>query len=582
MDGGRNIVVVASLTRSLTNFRRDLLREIAQSGPHTVTACAPEDDPAVAAELADMGIDFETVPMRRAAADPLSDLRTLLALRRIFRKRQADIVIAYTQKPIVYGGLAARSTGARFHALQSGLGYTFSEENKSAGLRQAVTFLYRAALAKAETVFVFNDADEADMRRLGMIRPGQRVVRVAGSGVDPQRYPQMPVPDGPTVFLLVARLMRDKGLEDYAAAARTLRERHPELEFRVLGPFDPNPASISKAQLDTWVESGAIRYLGETDDVRPHLADCSVFVLPSYHREGLPRSILEAMSTGRAVITTDMPGCRDTVEEGVNGFLVPPRDPDALIRAAERFAADPGLAGAMGERSRERVLERFDVRLVNDRILRTIGLRGNEGTGGPPPRRTKAEPLKRGFDIAASLLLLAFASPLLFLVMIAIRARMGRPVFFRQRRAGKGGRPFTMVKFRTMRDEADAKGRPLPDAARVTPLGRFLRRSRLDELPELLHILRGEMSFVGPRPLLPDAPINQGEAGRLRLAARPGLTGWAQVNGNTLLSDEEKAALDLHYVRRRSFLFDLRILVLTLGVVLFGERLRRQPCGSRA
>lgn len=171
---------------------------------------------------------------------------------------------------------------------------------------------------------------------------------------------------------------------------------------------------------------------------------------------------------------------------------------------------------------------------------------------------------------------LILAAPVILILALAVAATMGRPVLFRQDRAGLGGEPFEMLKFRSMREAYDASGQALPDAARITPLGRFLRRSRLDELPELLNILRGEMGWVGPRPLLPRTIAEMGEAGERRCAVRPGLTGWAQVNGNSLLSNEEKLSLDLWYTENCNPLLNLMIVLTTVRVIIAGERVNRK------
>ncbi len=563
------IVVVASLTKSLINFRRALLEDLVKTGADVV-ACAPEEDAEIIRMLAERGVRFRKVEMARASTDPVEDLKTLGALYRIFRTERPDIVLAYTQKPIIYGGLAARLARIRkFYAMQSGLGFTFSEENANGLLRRLVALLYRAGIKRADAVFVFNSDDEAEMRRQGIIID-QRVIVVPGSGVDIAEYGASPAPAGPPVFLIVARLMRDKGHYEFVEAARRVKRRWPEARFQILGPFDANPASIDAGDLEQWKAEGVVDYLGETSDVRPFLAASSVFVLPSYHREGLPRSILEAMSTGRAIITTDMPGCRETVEDGVNGFIVPPKDPATLAAAMERFLIEPGLVAKMGSASRARAETKFDVRIVNALLLRTMGLPGQQSS----ERRRNFETLRRLIDVAAAAAGIVVTAPVIAMLYVAVLAAMGRPVFFVQERAGRNRRPFRMVKFRTMTDRRDAQGNLLGDEARVTPLGKFLRRSRLDELPELWNVLLGHMGIVGPRPLLMTSLPNRGPSGDERLSIRPGLTGWAQINGNTLLSDDRKLALDLWYVKNRSLKLDATILLRTVGVILFGEKLK--------
>lgn len=372
----RKIVVLGSYAPSLIRFRGPLLRDLKAAGCEVV-ACAAEEDPAVAAELAGLGVAYRRVPMDRAGVDPSADLRTLAALVRLLRAERPDILLAYTQKPIVYGGIAARLASVpHFFPMVTGLGYAFAESASPARrlLRRLTARLYRTAVRRAEALIYFNEEDRAALDRHGILRPGQRALRVDGSGVDVGHYAPAPLPDGPPSFLLVARLLREKGLFEFVEAARLLRRRWPLARFRLLGPLDANPGSVTPAELAAWQAEGVIEYLGETADVRPYLRACSVFVLPSYYHEGIPRSALEAMATGRAVVTTDWQGCRETVVPGGNGFLVPPRDPPALAAAMARFLEEPELAGRMGRHSLEIVRERFDVRRVNAVLLHALGL----------------------------------------------------------------------------------------------------------------------------------------------------------------------------------------------------------------
>lgn len=380
------IVVVASLAFSLVNFRGRLLADMVANG-HEVLACAPEDDRDIATQLAALGVAYRPLPMARTGLNPFTDLRTVLWLVRLFKSTRPDLVLAYTQKPIIYSGIACRiARHPNFFAMVSGLGHAF-DEHGSKWLRWLVARLYRPALAKARAVFVFNADDRGEMLRHRMITPDTPVVRLPGTGVDLAHYAMRPVPGGPPHFLMISRLLRSKGLFDYVEAARRIRQRHPDVRFGLLGPLDPNPAGIDRDQVDAWQREGVIDYLGETRDVRPHLAASSVFVLPSWYREGLPRTILEAMATGRAVITTDMPGCREPLEVGENGYLVPPRDPDALTTAMMRFVDDPALAVTMGDAARNTAVDRFSVERVNGILLFTMQLktaRSETGTAALP------------------------------------------------------------------------------------------------------------------------------------------------------------------------------------------------------
>lgn len=369
--GRETIIIASSLAYSLTNFRGPLIARLLEEG-YRVIATAPDIDVAVIAELAALDVEFRRVPMDRTGLNPLHDLGTCLSYLRLFRAERPSLVIAYTQKPIIYAGLALRAVpGPRFVPMITGLGYVFSDPGRSRWLQTLTVRLFRAALKRAGRVLVFNGDDARELQLRGMVADARALSQVPGSGVDLTRFGHRPVPDGPPVFLLIARLLSDKGLREFAAAAAIVRARFPSARFRLLGPFDSNPAEIPREEIDGWVRSGCIDYLGAAHDVAPHLAACSVYVLPSY-REGLPRTVLEAMAVGRAIITTDAPGCRDTVEPGGNGFRVAPRSAEELAEAMLRFCDDPALAHRMGARSRALVEARYDAAQVSRRTLDAI------------------------------------------------------------------------------------------------------------------------------------------------------------------------------------------------------------------
>lgn len=376
---GRSVLVLASYAPSLTRFRGTLLSDMVRAG-HRVSAVAPEDDAQVRRDLAVMGVRYLTVPMARTGLNPFADFSTIWALYTLLRREKPDVFLAYTMKPMIYGGIAARLARiSNRYMMNAGLGYVFTDEEGGATPKQKIlrviaSRLYRIGLSGAKAVFAFNRDDAEEMVARGMLAPGVKPIQVAGSGIDLEHFPQKPVPAGAPVFLMICRLLKHKGLLEYVEAARILKKRHPEARVQLLGPLDPNPSGITQADLNQWVREGAIEYLGETRDVRPYLAASSVYVLPSFYREGIPRTILEAMATGRAIITTDSPGCRETVTPGDNGFLVPVREAGALADAMARFAVDPSLAERMGLAARRVAETRFDVKLVNAQLLRTMGL----------------------------------------------------------------------------------------------------------------------------------------------------------------------------------------------------------------
>jgi glycosyltransferase involved in cell wall biosynthesis len=367
------ILVIASYTPSLVLFRGDMLGEFRARG-HEVICCSPSPDSQTLRQLEDLGVSHLEFRLQRTGMNPMADLATMRDLRRLMAEVRPDHVLSYTIKPVIYGSLAARMQKVpAIHAMITGLGTTFLGSGlKGTLLNTFARFMYRAALKKCRTVF-FQNLDDRQLFLDGGLVEENKTAMINGSGVNLDRFTVAPVPKGRQEFLMIGRLIKDKGIGEFIAAARLIKSRHPEVAFRVVGMFDNHPGSITRRQMDEWTTEGLLTYDGPTDDVRGALAGCTVYCLPSY-REGMPRSVLEAMATGRAIITTDAPGCRDTVDEGGNGFLVPVRDPDALAAAMERFIADPDLAPRMGGVSRGLAEEKFDVRRVNEKILGSMGL----------------------------------------------------------------------------------------------------------------------------------------------------------------------------------------------------------------
>jgi len=273
------------------------------------------------------------------------------------------------------GGLAMRRLGmtARFYALITALGLAFQPGGlKKKALTGLVTRLYRWVLFRADKV-IFQNQDDRQVFVSRKIVDVRRCVVVSGSGVNLDHFVVTPLPQGNVVFLTIACLLGDKGLREYAQAAKIVKEQYPIAIFHPVGPTDPSPDAIPLSEVQTWQASGALQYLGATKDVRPFIGQCHTYVLPSYH-EGMPRTVLEAMAMCRLAITTNVPGCRETVVDGYNGFLVPVKDALALARAMEQFILHPELIEKMGRRSREIAEERFDVNKVNDDMLRIMRL----------------------------------------------------------------------------------------------------------------------------------------------------------------------------------------------------------------
>lgn len=361
------IALVAAHAPSLTNFRGELIRAIISQG-HAVLAMAGLASEQDVLEIQNTGARFRSYPVQRTGMNPLADSRTLHSLWSIFRLEKPDIVLAYTIKPIIWGGIACRFIrGIRFYALITGLGFAF--QNRNGGLfTKAVSVLYRMALARAEKVIFQNEDNLNEFMARGIV-PSEKCVRVFGSGVDLNHFRQHALPEGEPVFLGIGRLLGDKGIREFSEAAQRVKSQYPKARFQWLGGIDASPDGISIEQ----IKNDALEYLGEAKDVRPTLGACHVFVLPSYH-EGMPRSTLEAMATGRPVLTTDVSGCRDTVISGQNGFLVPKADALALAERMVWFIEHPEDWQRMGQASRELAEKYFDVRKVNAEMLRILEL----------------------------------------------------------------------------------------------------------------------------------------------------------------------------------------------------------------
>lgn len=372
------LALISSQAYSITNFRGPLIRDWIARGVR-VFALAPDYDAASRAAVAALGAEPVDYSLERASIRPLRDLLDMFGLARILRRLRPDFTFTYFIKPVIYGTVAARLAGVpNCFAMVEGAGYVYSDGGEALSLRRrllrtAVTALYRVGLSGAHGVFFLN-RDDVDLfvgRR--MVAP-DRVRMLGGIGVDLAWFAvAAPVLDPPT-FILAARLLAEKGVREYVEAARRVRAAHPSARFLLLGGTDLNPGSVSESELRLWHTEGVVEWHGHVEDVRPMLAQASVFVLPSYYREGVPRSIQEAMAMGRPIITTDTAGCRDTVEPGANGWLVPVRDPAALAAAMSTFIESPEMIPRMGAESRRRAEARYDVRHVNARIIAAMGL----------------------------------------------------------------------------------------------------------------------------------------------------------------------------------------------------------------
>ena len=372
----KKILLIGSYLPSLLNFRGDLIVALKADG-FEVFVSAPDASnyPTEVERIKSLNVSFCEIPMARTGLNPFKDIKTLLAIRSVIKDYGITHLLVYTIKPVVYGLLATLGLGVKHKtALVTGLGYAFGEGN---GFKfKIISFLARQlyvfSLACASRVIFQNPDDRNKFVSLGIVNNTKtRVVNGSGINIDLFKYAE-PSPKSVIHFLFIARLITEKGIYQLIDATKRLKVSGFSVKVDVVGWIDDNPSAIKRADLDNWIEDGLINFHGKLTDVKPALQTCDVFVLPSYYPEGTPRTILESLAIGRAVITTDMPGCRETVQSGFNGFLIQPRDVDSLTNAMKAFLEDPSLVRSMGLASRRIAEEKYSVVKVNKDMLAYI------------------------------------------------------------------------------------------------------------------------------------------------------------------------------------------------------------------
>jgi glycosyltransferase involved in cell wall biosynthesis len=355
-----HILMTVNAAWNIWNFRRPLVEALVGDG-HRITVLAPPDD--AVPELERLGCSVRPLEMSVKGLNPLADLKLQRRYARIFREEQPDAVLSYTIKNNIFGARAAQSAGVPFLPNVTGLGTAFL----SGKLLQTVTEnLYRRSFRLLPTVF-FQNEDDRDLFLNRRLVSADQARLLPGSGIDLDRFApaDMPPADAPPVFLMIARLLRDKGVFEFVEAARQVKARHPQVQFQLLGAAgSENRSAIDAATVQGWVAEGIVEYLGTTPDVRPHIAAASCVVLPSY-REGAPRTLIEAAAMARPVITTDVPGCRAVVDRDVSGFLCEVRSAQNLAIAIERFLAlSPDQQQVMGQAGRAKMEREYDQAIV--------------------------------------------------------------------------------------------------------------------------------------------------------------------------------------------------------------------------
>ena len=367
-------LLLSSHTPSLFWFRVDLMKEMQAEGYEVFAAAQmPESD--WSERFNEIGVNYKQIKVSRNGLNPMGDLATLKDIKRLLREVKPDKIFVFQAKTVAYGCRAAASHGiTEVYTLIAGLGSVYLGHGlKNKLVKFIMSALYKQAFKRSKNVFFQNNDDKQTMLNEGLLKE-DKIVMIHGSGVNVEKFTPTELPSKPT-FLYIGRLIRDKGVGEYLEACKIIKAEYGDnVRCLLVGPYDSNPSALKQEELQPLVDKGIVEYFGEQKDVRPFISQCSVFVLPSYH-EGTPKTVLESMAMGRAIITSNAPGCKETVVDGINGFLTEVKNSFDVAAKMKEMIENPERVVSMGKKSREIAVETFDVKKVNDVILRTMGIR---------------------------------------------------------------------------------------------------------------------------------------------------------------------------------------------------------------
>lgn len=367
------ILVLSSHTQSLFWFRLDMMQAFINKGAEVI-AVGNEAETEWENQFRQYGITYLSIPVSRNGLNFFSDLKTFKALKKIIDRQRPEKIFVYQAKTIVYGSLAAHfvDKSIDIYPLVAGLGSVFRGKGlRNCLIKNILSIQYKIAFKYSRTVIFQNNDDREMLVQLSLVKKEQTDI-INGSGVNTDFFSTAPLPSKKAI-LYIGRLIADKGIREYLQVCKRLKEKDDSIECLLVGPYDTNPSAITPQELQPYIDNRIIRYYGEQKDVRPYLRQCYVYVLPSYH-EGTPKTVLEAMSIGRPIVTTDAPGCRETVIDGKNGFLVPVREIDTLEEAVLSILTDKTLASGMAAESRKIAESKYDIRKINNKIINIMNL----------------------------------------------------------------------------------------------------------------------------------------------------------------------------------------------------------------
>lgn len=573
------ILHVTAVDATVKAFLLPLIDRLIEQGYHVEVTCS--NGPGVP-DLEFRGYTVHKIDIKRKIS-PVSNLRSLWQLYRLMREQRFDIVHVHTPVAAALGRLAAWA--ARVPVIIYTVHGFYFHEHMPAWKRRPIIWAEKFLGCITDVVFTASQEDAATAVKEAICSKDK--LTWIGNGVNIRRFSPEPGVNGTRstfgldprdkVVGFVGRLVGEKGLKELLEAMSEVIKVVPEAKLLLVGDtLDSDRDTKTKQAFSSLLARNGLAahvlFTGFIEDIPRVMKAIDVFVLPSY-REGLPVSVMEAMASGRPVVATDIRGCREEVVPGSTGLLVPVKDPAALASAITIILSDPELAARMGAAGRRRAAELFDERFALDKQVKAYARIVSEKL--MPQKRANrkfVQPgLKRAADITISFACLTFLAFPFLIAAALIKLESSGPVFFRQERIGKDGRPFRVWKLRTMVDGAVNQGLGLnvaKDDNRLTRVGKVLRNWGLDELPQLINVLAGEMSLIGPRPTLRHQVEQYTEFQRQRLMVKPGISSLAVIAGRNSLSWKQRIRLDVWYIRHWSIWLDLKIVFSTLWSVL--------------